>query len=293
MPRTPLHRTHRTHRRTVAVAVVVVSLTGALLLAGQASFSRSAGTSITVKRGDTLWDLSRRYGVSMDQLASANHMQVSDLLLVGRELEIPGSGTDSSNPDGSSAAGDGSGGGSAAGTVVGSAPRAGTESAAASASAQRAQRTFCDSYQPPTGSWPLPSELSSDAKRLALRPLFARWGGAYGVPVDLMEAEAWQESGWSNTMVSPAGARGIGQILPSTAKFMNQVLGTHLRLDVASDNIQMMAAFLGYLLQATGGQVCGAVASYYEGLATLQRVGVLPVSQVYVRDVLSLRPRFR
>jgi murein DD-endopeptidase MepM/ murein hydrolase activator NlpD len=259
------------------------------LLAGQAGFSRGAGTTITVKRGDTLWDLSRRYGVSMDQLASANHMQVSDLLLEGRTLEIPTGGADRSDPDGSPTAGSGS----AAAGAGGGAAHGGAETAATLAAAQRAQRTFCDTYQPPTGSRPLPAGLSSDSKRLALRPLFARWAEVYGVPVDLMEAEAWQESGWSNDVVSPAGARGIGQILPSTAKFMNQVLGTHLKLGVPSDNIQMMAAFLGYLLQATGGQVCGAVASYYEGLATLQRVGVLPVSQVYVRDVLSLRPRFR
>jgi soluble lytic murein transglycosylase-like protein len=81
-------------------------------------------------------------------------------------------------------------------------------------------------------------------------------------------------------------------LLPATAVFVNQALGTNLKLSVPSDNIQMMAAFLGYLLRGTGGQVCGAVASYYQGFAALQRYGVLPVSQVYVRNVLSLRPRF-
>jgi len=78
-----------------------------------------------------------------------------------------------------------------------------------------------------------------------------------------------------------------------TVVFVNQSLGTNLNVGVASDNIRMMAAFLGYLLRATGGDTCRAVASYYQGLATLQRYGVLPVSQVYVRGVLSLRPRFR
>jgi soluble lytic murein transglycosylase-like protein len=127
---------------------------------------------------------------------------------------------------------------------------------------------------------------------LALRPLFVKWAKVYGVPVDLIEAEAWQESGWSNNAISPDNARGIGQLLPPTAAGVNQSLGTNLKLTVPSDNIRMMAAFLGSLLRATGGQVCAAVASYYQGLATFQRYGVLPVSQVYVRSVLSLRPRF-
>jgi soluble lytic murein transglycosylase len=127
---------------------------------------------------------------------------------------------------------------------------------------------------------------------LALRSTFARWADVYDVPLSLIEAEAWQESGWQSGVVSPAGAVGIGQLLPTTAAFVNQSLGTNLHLTVASDNIRMMAAFLGYLLRATGGQICAAVAAYYQGLTALSHVGVLPVSQIYVRDVLSLRPRF-
>ncbi|HLY83499.1 MAG TPA: hypothetical protein VKQ71_10970, partial [Acidimicrobiales bacterium] len=72
-----------------------------------------------------------------------------------------------------------------------------------------------------------------------------------------------------------------------------QLLGTRLRLDVADDNIRMEARFLAVLLQATQGKVCDAVVSYYQGFATLQHIGTLPESQVYVRSVLGLRPRFR
>lgn len=42
-----------------------------------------------VKRGDTLWALSLRYGVTMNQLAAANGMELSDLLVTGRALRIP------------------------------------------------------------------------------------------------------------------------------------------------------------------------------------------------------------
>ncbi len=257
-------------RKTLLQALAAVFVIGALLLAGQASFGRtSSRRSVKVVWGDTLWGLSKRYGVTMEQLAAANHMRVSDVLYAGRALYLP------------------SGGGAV------SAGAAASSVSHAAARPQPAHATFCSTYQPPTTPHgQLPASLSSDPSRMALRPLFARWAQVYGVPVDLMEAEAWQESGWQNDAVSPAGAVGIGQLLPETAVFVNQSLGTNLRLSVPSDNIRMMAAFLGYLLRATGGQVCSAVASYYQGLGTTEDYGVLPVSQVYVNDVLSLRPRF-
>jgi soluble lytic murein transglycosylase-like protein len=93
--------------------------------------------------------------------------------------------------------------------------------------------------------------------------------------------------------VSSADARGIGQLLPSTAAFVSgSLLGLNLKLTVASDNIQMMVRFVAYLLKASGGNQCVAVASYYQGFGAFQRVGVLPQSQAYVRSVFNLRPRF-
>lgn len=140
----------------------------------------------------------------------------------------------------------------------------------------------------------MPSLPLAHPERLALRPVFVKWAGAYGVPPDLLEALAWQESGWQNDVVSSAGARGIGQLLPETFVWINKVLlGTNLKATVPVDNIRMSAAFLGSLLRATGGQVCGAVASYYQGFSGLQRYGVLAESPIYARSVLGLRPRFR
>ena len=76
------------------------------------------------------------------------------------------------------------------------------------------------------------------------------------------------------------------------AAFINGLLGTNLKTNVASDNIRMEARYLALLLHGTGNRVCEAVASYYQGYATLQHIGVLPESQVYVSSVLGLRPRF-
>ena len=44
----------------------------------------------TVVRGDTLWGLSRKYGVSVGAIKRANNM-TSDTIVLGKKLQIPGS----------------------------------------------------------------------------------------------------------------------------------------------------------------------------------------------------------
>jgi hypothetical protein len=263
-----------------------------LLLLGQASFrSSSAARTYTVQPGDTLWALALRYRVPLNDLAAANGMQLSDLLLIGRQLHIPAPGLRQSEGAASGDEPD-----EASSTAV-AAPTAlaGPVHPRHFSAAERAQmRGFCRNYQPPTGPvGELPSWLLAHPERLALRPLFVRWGRFYGVKPDLLEAVAWQESGWQNDVVSSADAQGIGQLLPSTAAFMNGLLGTNLQTDVPSDNIRLEASYLALLIHQTGNRACDAVVSYYQGLTTLKHIGVLPESQVYVSSVLGLRPRFR
>jgi hypothetical protein len=248
-----------------------IAVVAGLLLGGQAGFTASGPPTVIVQPGDSLWGLSRRYGVSLPSLAASNGMRVDDVLLIGRRLTI------SSHPPPHRA-----GPGKAEPAPV-RVPTAG----------ERLQmRSFCDTYRSPSGPAGLPPALMAHPERLALRPLFVRWAHSYQVPADLVQAIAWQESGWQNDVVSSADARGIGQLLPQTAAFVNRLLGTQLKLTVAEDNIRMEVRYLAYLLQATGGQLCGAVASYYQGFATLERIGVLRDTQVYVQSVLGMRAKF-
>jgi membrane-bound lytic murein transglycosylase D len=46
----------------------------------------------TVKSGDTLWSVSRKYGVTMPALAEANGLSNNAGLVIGARLDIPGSG---------------------------------------------------------------------------------------------------------------------------------------------------------------------------------------------------------
>lgn len=140
----------------------------------------------------------------------------------------------------------------------------------------------------PSGS--LPSGLAGDQDKLDLRPTFAQWADEYGVPVALLEADAWQESGWDNEAVSSDGAIGIGQLLPSTVGYINQTLldGADLDPHDPSDNIQLSAAYFDYLLTGADESWAGALAGYFEGPNAAADGQWDPATTGYVTDAMSL-----
>jgi soluble lytic murein transglycosylase-like protein len=289
-------------RRPLLRSLAAIATLSALLLVGQAALGRRSSpnnpNSIVVHRGDTLWDLSRSYHVDMNQLAAVNGMRLTDVLLIGRHLHLPGTGQPANAANANSA--DAPDHPDPKATKAADNPAVNPPKAITPdqfTPAELAQmRSFCATFQPiqrAAGSSTLPAALFAHPERLKLMPVFVKNANAVGIPADLVQAVAWQESGWQNSVVSSANAYGIGQLLPQTAKFVNKLLHTHLDMKKPADNIRLEANFLAVLLRATGGHVCEAVASYYQGFATLRRVGVLPESQIYVANVLNLRSRFR
>jgi LysM repeat protein len=118
---------------------------------------------------------------------------------------------------------------------------------------------------------------------------------ANGVPPSLAQAIGWQESGFNNDLVSPAGARGVMQILPGTWNWIGTVLnrgGIPLAPASALDNVRGGVIMLHALLGATGGNQAETAAGYYQGLSSVQRHGMYSDTQQYVRDVLALAHRF-
>ncbi len=137
----------------------------------------------------------------------------------------------------------------------------------------------------------LPARLAASPTRLSYRPTFAYWAAANGIPLDLLEAMTWLESGWQNHLVSPHGAMGIGQLLPGTVEHVEQLIGVDLDPTVVDDNIRMAARYLRWLLARTS-STDDALAGYYQGLASVQANGHFSDTETYVANVLALRRRF-
>jgi len=255
-------------RRQLRFTAVLLSL-GLLVGAGAAGFATSAAHTYVVQPGDSLWAISRANGLTVSQLAAANDMGVNDLLLIGRQLYIPADDESSSSA---------------------AAPSASSTGTSATANPW----TFCSTFSESGGQWGvLPQLLQQSPDRLALQPVFMQWASHYDLSLPLLEAIAWQESGWQQGVTSSAGAVGTGQIMPGTASFISGTLiGMPMDINSVSDNIRMSAAFLAYLAGVEGNNQCATIAAYYEGPLNLSEYGVFPETQAYVASVEALIPEF-
>ena len=120
------------------------------------------------------------------------------------------------------------------------------------------------------------------------------WGRHYGIPIEFFKAVTWWESGWNNTLVSWAGAIGIGQLIPATVDFVSNVLiGVKLDSNNPDDNIRMSARFLRYLLDETGNDRALTLGAYYQGLYAVRTKGIYASSMPYVTGILSLQSKFK
>ena len=153
--------------------------------------------------------------------------------------------------------------------------------------------------EPPGASTPEPTQtVVPDA---APEPTAARLGAGdvqsiasqYGVSPSLAAAIAWQESGFNNSMVSAANARGVMQVMPGTWSYVQQNLaGRALDPASATDNVHAGVLYLKRLLNETGGDESAAIAGYYQGLSSVRSRGMFDDTQRYVANVQALRGRF-
>ena len=142
---------------------------------------------------------------------------------------------------------------------------------------------------------PSPAAALVPADRLHLEPILVQAAGEYGVPADMILAQAWAESSWRVEAVSPKGARGVLQLMPSAVEFVSKrLLKLDHELDVADplSNARMGARYMQHLLMRTDGDMRQALIAYNQGLAGLRRHGPYPAAEQYADKVLALRPVF-
>lgn len=83
------------HNVTVEDLIAFNSLDGTLIHPGQvlqlsASEDSPQPVVVTVAAGDSLWVLARRFDTTVEKIAAANSIEISAVLKVGAELQIPG-----------------------------------------------------------------------------------------------------------------------------------------------------------------------------------------------------------
>lgn len=106
----------------------------------------------------------------------------------------------------------------------------------------------------------------------------------FSLPSGLLDALIWTESRYNPVAVSRAGAAGLGQLMPGTARD----LGVSNRFD-PKENLLGAARYLRQMLDKFG-VVHLAVAAYNAGPGAVERSGGIPLNGEtpgYVRDVLN------
>ena len=119
--------------------------------------------------------------------------------------------------------------------------------------------------------------------------LFTRAGSKHGVDPALLAAVAAQESGFDSGAVSSAGAQGLMQFMPATAR------GLGVDPMNPSSAVDGAARYLADLTRQFGSTELG-LAAYNAGPGTVRRHGGIPPypeTQNYVRAVLSKAEAYR
>lgn len=129
-----------------------------------------------------------------------------------------------------------------------------------------------------------PAVRPTRAAPLGLRPHFDAASTSFELSAELIEAVAWAESRFDQAAVSQAGARGVMQLMPGTAR----ELGVDPRDPRA--NIHGGTGYLRMLLNRYAGDIVKTLAAYNAGPGTVDRYGGVPPyreTRAYVEAILA------
>ena len=295
----------RSARRTLAALVVLAAVATA-----------HAPSVVTVRPGDTLWDLARAHGTSVSTLKQLNALPGNGTVYAGQTLRLPGGGAKAVRGGGT-----GSHVVRAGETLSDLAVRYGTTSAAirrqnglsgstirigqrlvvpgssrAGASTSAVPTTNAGNRIPETVRRSVAENRRilasrSHPSKAQVRRMVAATARKHGVSPSLALAVAYHESGFQQRVVSGVNAIGVMQVLPSTGRVLSQQHGRRLDLLQTQDNVTAGVLLLRQLIRSTGSSD-KALAGYYQGLGSIARKGILPQTRTYIRNVNALRPRF-
>ena len=288
----------RRARRTLGVLVALAVVTTA-----------HAPSVITVRPGDTLWDLARAHNTSVSALKQLNSLPGNGVIFAGDTLQLPAgkAGQASRATSGRThtvRSGE---------TLSHLAARYGTTSAAIRAANGMTTSTIYAGRRltiPGGGSGAVPtsnagnripetvrSSVAENRRILASRShpskaearrMVAATARRYGVSPSLAVSVAYHESGFQQRVVSGVNAIGVMQVLPRTGRVLAQQHGMSLNLLDTQDNITAGVLLLRQLHRSTGSND-RTLAAYYQGLGSIAKKGLLPQTHTYIRNINYLR----
>jgi len=262
----------------------VVGTTAAVLMASPAA----AGIHV-VRRGETLSGIAARYGVTVRRLVNMNDLGNPNLIVAGTKLRVPGSGSPTRRIH-TVRSGE---------TLSEIAARYGVSISSIVRANDLRNRNLVVAGQRlripgasggASGGHHHHRPSLPDPSRAAIGRMIERQAAAHGVSISLTKAVAWQESGWQQDVVSSAGAIGIMQVMPGTARQVNGWSGENLNVRRANDNVHLGVMYLSYVLSIMPTEA-KALAAYYSGPGNVGRK-LSKVQRAYVRSVKALKKRF-
>jgi LysM repeat protein len=260
---------------------VVVATAATMAMASPAS----AGTHV-VRRGETLSGIAAHYGTSVAHLARANRLADPNMIVAGQSLRVPGGSGKATARIHEVSSGE---------TLSGIAARYGTSVARlARANGLRNPNLIVAGprLKVPGGSGAGPFVPPPPAPESAIAASLVNQARSHGVEVSLVQAVALQESGWQQDVVSSAGALGVMQVMPGTARYVNRSLGGgHLNVRAADDNVHLGVMYLRHLLD-TMPTSRKALAAYLAGPGNVGRK-LTPGQRHYVDAVEAIQSRYR
>ena len=260
------------HRRWLALPVALT-----LGFAPPAAFVGAAPGVHAVQSGETLSEIAEEYGLPVAELAAINGIANPDRVFAGSVLRLSGDGATTGERTAS-----GIGYRVGAGDTLGA---------------------IANAYGTTTDELLLANPEVTDPDFLvegqvlrlpgapnAIAALLTTTANEYGIAPSLLQAIAWQESGWQQGIVSSAGAVGVMQVLPTTGAWVaSDLVGAPLdTAGSAADNITAGAALLAWLIEQTG-DVDLALACYVQGQGSIASSGVFPETWQYVANVRAIQ----